>query len=433
MEKELYARLLWFIKLRWLAVAGLLIAPFAAFKINLNVEAFAFNAIAAAVFVYNIIFYFIQIRNEAGFSRLSGFLANGQIAFDLLSLTAVIHLSGGVENPFVFFFIFHVVLSSILLDVKAAFFQTTLAATLFLLMVLGEYSGALKHHAVIGFLNQGLYSNKLYLAAISSVFISTLYITLFLACTISERLKEREKNLEDANKLLNEKDRIKSEYILRVSHDIKGHLAAIQSCIHPVAAGITGPLNDSQANLIKRAEDRSEKLLFFVKTLLNLTITRLKNSSSAVDFDMQALIMEAVLFVRPNAKAKNIDVIALMPEGPLAFHGSKPEINATLIEMLSNAVRYTPENGSVKIRTEIRDKNLYISIDDSGIGIPEDELPKIFDEFYRASNAKTVDHSSSGLGLAMAKQVVGQHGGDIKVTSEKDKGTTFEIRLPLSP
>lgn len=430
MEQDLYERLTWFIRLRWLAVAGLAASPFVASVFGMRLNAPIFIVIAVFIGLYNSIFYVIQEKHKNNIEKMSFFIVNGQISMDLLCLTAVLQMSGGVENPFVFYFIFHIVLSSILLPVKAAFYQTTLAAMLFTAMVSAEYTGLLKHHPIEGLLNQTLYDNKNYLISVSSVFISTLYITLFLAVSISEKLRERERHLKEANKMLNEKDRIKSEYILRVSHDIKGHLAAIQSCIHPVASGITGPLNEGQSNLIKRAEDRSEKLLFFVKTLLNLTITKLKDSSGAVDFDMAALIRDAVIFVRPNAKSKHIDITAVMDEGPLNFHGSKPEINATLIEMLSNAVRYTPDKGSVKISLSIQDRSLIIKISDSGIGISPDELPKIFDEFFRGTNAKKIDHSSSGLGLAMAKQVVEQHKGSINVFSEKDKGTTFEIILP---
>jgi len=428
-------RTTWLIRLRWLACAGLLLAPLFVlyvFKIRLNWAPIALAALFIAVYNALLSLAVMKTRSsrDMSFDKNAFYIDNAQIALDLICLTIVIHFSGGVENPLIFYFIFHIIISSILLSRLNAFWQTNLAAVLFIGMASAEYTGILKHEPVEGFLPAPLYNLPLYVAGISFVFLSTLYISLYLASSISKRLREREKNLEDANRMLEEKDRIKSEYVLRVSHDIKGHIAAIQSCIDPVRTGITGPLNPGQLSMLNRADERSAKLLSFVKSLLNLTIMRLKDSEDIMVFDLPTAVMEAVNFIRPSAKEKNITLDLDVPADAFSLKASKSEINATLIELLSNAVRYTPGGGRITLSCAGKDKGYMIEIKDTGIGIPQGDIGKIFSEFYRAPNARAVDSSSSGLGLAMAKHVVEKAGGNISVSSTEGIGTAFRINLP---
>jgi signal transduction histidine kinase len=100
------------------------------------------------------------------------------------------------------------------------------------------------------------------------------------------------------------------------------------------------------------------------------------------------------------------------------------------VNILANAVKYTPCNGKIDIRVNDKGNTILIQIKDTGIGIPNDELPKIFEEFFRASNAKEIEKDGTGLGLSIAKQVIERHNGKIWVESEKGKGSTFSIELP---
>ena len=99
--------------------------------------------------------------------------------------------------------------------------------------------------------------------------------------------------------------------------------------------------------------------------------------------------------------------------------------------MIFNACKYTPQGGSIQVRLGSQNQHALVEISDSGIGIPEDELPRIFEEFFRARNAKKIEKDGTGLGLSIAKQVVERHAGKIWVTSKEGKGTTFSFTLPL--
>ena len=236
--------------------------------------------------------------------------------------------------------------------------------------------------------------------------------------------------MKEANKLLMDKDRTKSEYVRRVSHDIKGHLAAIQSCIEPVIGGITGPLNERQTDLLQRADERTGKLLFFVKTLLEITRIKLSKEIKMEYFSFKDMLSHTIASTMSKARHKNISVNSTVEPSIDRIRGAKEYIQEAISNLLANSVKYTTRNGKIAIDVIDKGNSILIQIKDTGIGIPKSELPKIFDEFYRASNAKDIERDGTGLGLSIAKQVIERHNGKIWVESEEGKSTAFFIILP---
>lgn len=434
-EEDLIERIYWVIRLRWIAVAGVILSIlFASLIIKLSLPVFPLYTIALILGIYNLVFLFLLIhirkRESVNLFRISNRIANLQISFDLTSLAALIHFSGGIENPFIFYFIFHMIIASILLSRRASFLQATFAVSLFCLIVILEYLGTLHHYCLVGFVTYNQHDHLIYIGGVSFVFISTLYIAVYMATSISGKLKQREKILEETNELLKEKDRIKSEYVLRVSHDIKEHLSAIQGCLEPVAGGITGELNPKQFDLIQRAVQRTTKLMFFVKALLEITRIKLSKEIKMDYFSFKDVHSEAIAYIALKAKDKNISVNSIIEPSIDRIRGAKEYIQETLTNLLANSVKYTPPNGRIDIKVSDKGNSILIEITDTGIGIPKDELPRIFEEFYRASNAKEVERDGTGLGLSIAKQIVERHQGKIWVESEEGKGSTFSIELP---
>ncbi len=410
-HEGLFERIYWLIRLRWIAVIGVILTVLFANQIlRLTLPASPFYLTTSCIAIYNLIFLFILIylekKKPTNLFSLTNRIANLQILFDLTCLAILIHFSGGIENPFIFYFIFHMIIASILLSRRAAFLQATFAVVLFCLIVTLEYFGFLPRYCLKEFVGYDLHLNKLYIGGVSFVFISTLYLATYMASSISVRLRQREKSLREANLLLEEKDRIKSEYVLRVSHDIKEHLSAIQSCIEPVAEGITGDLNSKQKGLIQRAEIEMDY------------------------FSLKKTVENAINFVEPRAKEKEISINCNIQSGVDMIKGAQVYIEETIANLLANSVKYTPKNGKVNISVEDRVDSILIQISDTGIGIPKAELPRIFEEFYRGRNAKEIERDGTGLGLSIAKQVVERHNGKIWVESEEGNGSTFNIILP---
>ena len=431
-EERFIERIHWLTRLRWVAVAGVgLTIVFTVKILEFSLPVFPLYVTTVFIAAYNlIVILFLSMAGKKKSLAMASGIANTQISLDLLCLAALIHFSGGVENPFIFYFIFHMIIAGILLSRRASFLQATFAVSLFCAIVVLEYFGILPHQAIVKFSGAQRYDNFIYVGGISFVFITTMYIAVYMAASISKSLREREKSLAGANELLKKKDLLKSEYVLRVSHDIKEHIAAIQCCLEPVSGGITGELNSKQSDLVQRAVHRAAKLMLFVKALLEITRIKLTKEIKMDNFHFQETLSEAITYIASKAKDKNITVNSVVEPGIDRICGAQEYIQETIVNILANAVKYTPSNGKIDICVSDKGDTILIQVKDTGIGIPRDEMPRIFEEFYRARNAKDAERDGTGLGLSIAKQIIEIHNGKIWVESEEGKGSAFNIVLP---
>lgn len=243
-------------------------------------------------------------------------------------------------------------------------------------------------------------------------------------------LQKQEKALREANIKLTEKDRIKDEYVSRVTHDIKGHLAAIQSCLYVAANESIGTLNEKQSNFMDRAVKRTRQLTNFVKELLNLTQMRLSGRLEMKAFSLPDSISKALSSIANRAKEKSITVSSNVEPSVGEIVGNEFSINEMITNLLFNAIKYTTENKTVHLEAKSYDNHVQIDIIDTGIGIPADELGNVFSEFFRASNALKTEKDGTGLGLSIVKQIIEQHGGEISVESQEGQGTKFTVIMP---
>ncbi len=243
-------------------------------------------------------------------------------------------------------------------------------------------------------------------------------------------LKKREQALREANAQLKQKDRIKDEYVSRVTHDIKGHLTAIQSCLYVSADESSGPLSEKQSDFLSRALSRTQQLTTFVKELLNLTQMRLSGRLQMEAFSVPDCISKALASIASKAESKSITVTSNVEPSVGQIVGNEFSINEMITNLLFNAVKYTPEGKTIHLEARSRDGLMQIDITDTGIGIPADDLPNVFEEFFRASNARKREKDGTGLGLSIVKQIVERHGGTISAQSQEGRGTTFTVTLP---
>jgi signal transduction histidine kinase len=427
--------LYWLIRLRWFAVAGIfLTAALAQHWLRLPLAYVPVFAVAAALGAANalLLVWFERARAAGGpgLPVLTNRLANAQIPLDLLCLTALVHFTGGVENPFAFYFVFHMIIASVLLSRRASYLQAAFALALYLLLTGLEYTGRWEHHCAASSPALCLRGDYLHLLGAWASFASTLFIAVYMATSISRKLRLKEAHLRAANEQLNEKDKIKSNYVLRVTHDIKEHLAAIQACLDPVLHGVTGEVAPAQRSLIQRSYDRTGKLMFFVKALLEITRIKLSRKMETAPFSLRKTAENAVSHVLERARARSINLTWAMGPGVDQAHGSQIYIEETIAGFLANAVKYTPEGGSVDMRIGDAGASVLIRVKDNGIGIPADELPRIFEEFFRARNAKAAERTGTGLGLSIAREVAQRHNGRVWVESEEGKGSSFYFSLP---
>lgn len=433
-DTRLIKRAHWLIRLRWIATVCVGAGTwFCSNILAIELQRNALYGIAVLLGLYNAIMllllnHFAKTYTQAVYEPVKK-VVNFQISADLLILTVLLHFSGGIENPFAFYFMFHMIIASILLSERESYLQATFAVAVFGLMILLEYLQLVPHHCLRGFVPYCMHKTGLYVLGTFLVFTTAIYLAVYMAGYIASRLKYAEQAYRQANGLLQEKDRIKDEYVLWLTHDIKGHLAAIQSCLNVVDSQIVGTLNEAQIDFVKRASIRTVKLTDFVKKLLQLTQMRLSNNMEKEIFSLKDTIYSAVSAVKSKADDKLQTLNCNIEPAIDKISGNPLSIEETITNLLLNAIKYTPSRGTVEINA--RDDGNYVLVEfiDTGIGIPREELPKIFDEFYRATNAREIEKDGTGLGLSIAKQVVERHGGKIHVESREGDGTRFWFTL----
>jgi len=328
----------------------------------------------------------------------------------------------------VFFFSFHMIIASVLLSVWESYLQATLAVLLFGLLLLLESTGLLPHHCLKGFIKYCRYEEGPYLGGVFVAFAITIYLVVYMAGYVAVRLKRAEEAQKVANEQLREKDRIKDEYVAHLTHDIKGHLAAIQSCL---SVAITDSLPPLAAEFVHRAYGRAQKLTAFVRMLLRLTRLKLDGRLEMEVFSVPEAVREAVEAVRPTVEQKPLRLDCSLIQEATAS-GPAGSFKEAIVNLLLNAVKYTPAHGTISVRVETQADSVVVEVSDTGIGVPQDEQPRIFEEFYRASNARQMEHEGDGLGLSLVKRAVDLHGGTIDFSSELGRGTTFRIVLPVA-
>jgi signal transduction histidine kinase len=440
LREDLKGKIAWFITLRWLAALGLSLAITAShFLFELPLPLLPLYLGVAALLLYNGIVHLFNRRlrvlvDEPDWLERAYRLASLQVFLDLSLLTYLLFFSGGLENPFIFYYIFHMILSSILLTRRSAYLQGTFAVVLFGLLLAGHHLGWTRTMPGLGPTG----SVRLAPAAIAGwlvAFASTVYIAVYLTSTIVGKLRQREQELEESNRKLAEQDRLKSQYVLTVSHDIQAALSAIHSLLMTVLGGFAGQVARQSRQLIERASVRSQELLRFVRDLLDISRMRTEVEVERCPVPLLQVLRDQEDLFRAPLQAKRLVLeieVADASRGEIHLWANPIGVGQLLNNLISNAVRYTPEGGRIRISVRpFRGRNqVEICIADTGIGIPPESLPFVFNDFFRAPNARSFADSGTGLGLAIVKKIVESHGGEIQVESEVGKGTSFSFTLP---
>jgi signal transduction histidine kinase len=433
---SLIKRAYWLIRLRWVAIGALGMATFVATGLmQVTLPATTLYAIAGILLVYNFVLYdLLRYWTRGGkepSDRRIGQIITFQISADLFVLAGILHYSGGIENPFSFFFVFHMIIASILRSRLQSYIQATLAVLLFGGLVGLEAGGFVAHYDLKGFAGHGLYDDAAFVFGFLFVFTTTLYLVVYMTTSISEQLRNQQESYAKANALLEEKDQLKNKYVLRLTHDVKGHLAAVQSCLDIVFNEMVGPLNDRQRDLIERAHRRTGKCMAFITALLKLTRMRLSGQLEMEHFSLKNCVFSALASVQNRANKKSIVVTHEIDAAVDEVAGEAVLIEETITNVLFNAVKYTPDGGKVRLEVLKDGAFAQIRVTDTGIGVPQEDAARIFDEFYRAANARQRERDGTGLGLAFAKEVVERHGGRIWVENNPNGGSVFTFTLPV--
>ena len=166
-----------------------------------------------------------------------------------------------------------------------------------------------------------------------------------------------------------------------------------------------------------------------------LTLSKLEARDAALTLhplDLCGTINKAQMLMEDHARTKGIRLQATCPESVPKVLADQGQLEQVLLNLLDNAIKYTPDGGDIAIRARQEAKQVVIDVSDTGIGIPSKDLKRIFERFYRVDEGRSREQGGTGLGLAIVKHIVQLHGGEITVTSEAGKGSTFTVSLPIA-
>jgi signal transduction histidine kinase len=448
-ERELVERLGWFTHVRWLMAGGTLLLLLFCWY-GLGVRFHVANApptlgpafcVTWLIFFYNAVFTVLvrRIRRGGTISRRGiNLLALGQIACDMIAVTALVHHTGGVANYFVILVLLPMVIASELLPQALAYLCAAGASGLINAMAWGEYFGLLAyvHVDLSGGRGEsvvsGLHADWVYVLQVTGAMSAMSFMMVFIASAISTRLRQREHELEDAYRRLHGADEAKSFFMRKAGHEMRAPLAAIVSMLDAVAQDGQARLTDQQQRLMNRAAMRCKALMEMVNDLRRYA--RLRAAPRDVlhtgYLALNELAEQVIELLGAHAAAARLSLTARVE--PVPVTADEELIKQVVINLVTNAIQYTPQGGSVEVMVRAEKLWAVLEVADTGIGLSETARRHLFEEFYRSPEAKKTFLDGTGLGLSICKRIIDIHGGQISAQSRPGGGSIFSVRLPLA-
>ncbi|MCP4246017.1 MAG: HAMP domain-containing histidine kinase [bacterium] len=463
-----FVRVRWFIRLRWLAVAAsFVVVLLAVWSSQGRPRPWSALAVVAVLAFCNAVWMNWSRRlriasdrqppDEQHLYKQVVRFANAQIAVDLLLLTLVLHYFGATCNPMAMFYLFHMVIASLLLRPLIALLQGVWAMALFGALLLAEHSGWLTvAHPLFGSEPfAGLHTHgdlviKTYVAVCFGVF-ATLHLTSQVATALDTReteVRSRDLALERSRQEIEELIVRRARFMRTAAHQLKSPLTGIKTMAGLIADGVVeGP---AAAELIGRIVRRCADAIGQVEELL--TLARIKESPASRHRVARTHLADVINTVaekfRPLAESQGLELVCDLPPGQddLPRPSSCVRVDARDLEdcltnLVDNSFKYTHQGGRVEVSCACNRSEAVVQIRDTGVGIDPELLETIFDEFRRGHQALATRIPGSGLGLSIVREIVEQAGGSVTVRSPLGKpdaeadgrgpGSEFELRLPL--
>lgn len=239
-----------------------------------------------------------------------------------------------------------------------------------------------------------------------------------------------------AHDALQRADQERAQFVRMVTHELRAPVTGAQSLLRVLLRDLVGELTAQQRDIIGRLENRLEALLALINDLLALAATKSVGKEQALTpVPVQPLVRRVVERLASQAEEKGLAFTFEAPADGYTIYATEEGLLRIFDNLIGNAVKYTPQGGTVAVRIQVHEINrpssVVITVADTGIGIPEDAIEKLGEEFFRAPNARQSGITGTGLGLAIAKQLIAHFGGLMSVHSALGEGTTFTVTFPL--
>jgi len=369
----------------------------------------ALAALSILVMVYNLIAYYPSKHGKL-LPRIPPLFMG--ITLYHLTICATLYFSGGLQSPLYAAALLGPFLAGLSFEAPLAFSNTAMMALLYALVAVSR-GGVLSDHAHTLAFNVGGF---------------------FLACHLSNRLalelRRQEQSRQEVTTLgefIRRLEKAKSDFVSIVSHEIRTPLTSIHGFSEILATKEMDP--EKRYEFYRIIYNESERLSRLVTNLLNLSRIEAGIELERELVDVPQLVSEDVEFFQSQTERHQLKYLGSKQVPPV--YADPDRLHQVVKNLLSNAIKYSPEGGTVEVETGVEGKYLTISVTDHGIGIPREELPRIFERFTRTERQEVLGVSGTGLGLAIVKHLVELHGGKLSVRSEPGQGSTFTVYLPI--
>jgi len=442
-EQVLHQRLRWMVRVRWLAGIGILLTVLLADRITgVRYCKPPLYLIVLFIFCYNLLLEYRFARIGAVQDKRSLlFYANLQIALDFASLIGLVALAGGVQNLFVFYAVFHIVIGSILLPRRNMLIVTVLFCLSCAGLFWSDFFGLLpRRFGLEGFMPASVKDNPSYVFGLTYIFVTAIAVTAYMAMAVIKNLRDAEKRLLALTREIDQQRMSceqKSDEIIRLENEKKKFFELASSQLKQPLADIREMISGLSCR--PGDEERLDRVLSDVRILEKLVddmreTARLSDLGIEImreEVDLAAAARSAVAAVTPLAERKGIRIVSEIAMNVPRLRGDREGWRRVFENLLENAVIYS-EGGRVEIRLERDWQGEWASarIKDSGRGIDPAERDKVFEDFYRGDEAKR-SADGTGMGLSIARRVIEMHGGSIELKSGPE-GTCVSFRVPAS-
>lgn len=359
--------------------------------------------------------------------RLALTFAILNVAMDSAVLTGAIWITGDTSSPIVAIYTLQVTVLALLTNVVSTVVIGTFSMVMFVAMGLATHFGALTR-----FPTPAEWSGRspAYVAIAFVFTVMVIGVPTFHVGLILRRLRDHERRLEARTHALVDANKQKAQFMANVTHELRTPLQGVMGLSDLVAKGIYGPPSARQVEAMTNIKGSARRLLELIDDLLQLAsfdAGRLEVNLEEVD------LVEALPTVVATGQWLLSDrTLQLRHElGPLpTLVTDRGKLNQIILNLLANAIKFTPDGGVVTLRAREVDDAVEIEVEDTGVGIPADQLERIFDEFHQVDGSMSREYGGVGLGLTLVRRLLGLLGGTITVTSTVGAGSTFRVRLP---
>jgi signal transduction histidine kinase len=327
---------------------------------------------------------------------------------------------------------------------RASFLLAILATLLYLMVVALEYLGILPHHHPPVLDNVEMFRQDRYLLTIAALLVVSLGLAAYLTSSLSasQRKVERDlryrldlalgrcQELNEINSRLQRLDTERTRFLTTVTHELRAPINTIHTCVELALAGYASP--EKVREILERVKERTAELSDLISDLLRLARAREEASrDERIELVQPVEVLQSVVqLMKTEANSKDLFLSTDIDPDLASIQANAERLKLVWTNLLSNAIKYTEPGGIVGVTLKQTPEQLVSTVQDTGIGIPPEDLRRIFEEFYRAENARAVSPIGTGVGLAIVRRIVENWGGQITVESELGLGSKFTLVLP---